>query len=262
MNAKKGGTKKHGIVYSFFQGFGTLIIYELLEEVLEELIAYSITTVITKAISFLLIVLLTQTTKVGLKMITKALFVMIKPIIKKYTYRDGNDKMEKIKNFFKAIWNNKWTISGAVLCGSADGFTGYSLYQELVALNVMPEWANILVTVVVCLIVAIIGGLAIFGGGAESEKSVILAKIKKFLGVDKVLELLYPAKEEKESELEAEKAKEEAEAEAKRQEAEADKKAKEEAEKAQAVLYAEGFKKAVDCGYTGSLVDYIKSQKR
>lgn len=78
---------------------------ELVEEMLEELIAWGIsnfiTWAVTKALSAIIVVSLTQATK-----------IVIKKIIKRITYKEGNDKVNKLKTFFKWIWANKCTLGG------------------------------------------------------------------------------------------------------------------------------------------------------
>ena len=86
----------------FFEGtaftFLALFVWELLEEALEEVIAMGITTLITKAISTIFVVSVTQAVK-----------VVIKRFIKAMTYKQGDDKMKVIKNIFTFLWGNKLT---------------------------------------------------------------------------------------------------------------------------------------------------------
>lgn len=92
-------------IKSFWKGFGLLLCYEIIEELLENLIALGITTIIAKAISFLLVVILTQAIKVS----AKSIVILLKPFIKTLTYRKGDDKMKFFKNIFlnlKANWKN------------------------------------------------------------------------------------------------------------------------------------------------------------
>ena len=50
--------KKSSVFTKFFKGFGLLLTYEIIEELLEEAIAWTITTVLARALSFLLVVVL------------------------------------------------------------------------------------------------------------------------------------------------------------------------------------------------------------
>ena len=85
----------------FVNSFFLYLAIELVEEFLEEMISWGISSLLVKGISTLFIVSLTQ----GVK-------VLIKRIVKQITYKEGNDKVEKLKkvwNWFKA---NKCTILG------------------------------------------------------------------------------------------------------------------------------------------------------
>ena len=84
-STRRHGTKIEAILRGFGKGFSLLLVYELIEELIEELIAWSITTMLAKAISFLLVVVLTQTTKVA----TKTLVVVLKPAVKKIDLQRG-----------------------------------------------------------------------------------------------------------------------------------------------------------------------------
>lgn len=96
--------KKSSVFNNFFKGFGLLLTYELIEELLEEAIAWTITTVLAKAVSFLLVVVLTQCTKVTIKYSVKLLKVLLKPLVTKLVYRPGNDKVNFIRKVFCKIF--------------------------------------------------------------------------------------------------------------------------------------------------------------
>ena len=89
----------------------SVITWEVVEELLEEAIAYFLSSAfalfITKTITTIGIVFAT----IGLK---KLLFRLCKPIIKSITYKEGNDKMTKIKKFFTWIFANKKTLIGTL----------------------------------------------------------------------------------------------------------------------------------------------------
>lgn len=101
-----------------FSGSGwalfTMFVWEMVEEGLENLIAFALSsalaTFITKALSTLAIITATQGIKVSLKR-------FLTPLIKTLTYKEGDDKMSKIKQFFVWIWCNKKSLGG--VCSSA-----------------------------------------------------------------------------------------------------------------------------------------------
>lgn len=156
-----------------FSGSGwtlfTVFIWELMEEGLEELIAFAITNAlavfITKALSTVVIITMTQ----GLK-------ILLKNFVKKLTYKEGNDKMTKVKKFFSFIGKGfKWVFankksltgiaSGAVmtLCG-----TGVIDVNTLPALDVSGFNITPVLFYGVLLLLAIIG---VSGKGFESIKT-------------------------------------------------------------------------------------------
>lgn len=98
MQERQEPRKAKEIILGFIKGFSLLLTYEVIEEFIEEAIAWSISFVLAKAISFIIVVLLTQIVKVSTKTITKALIIVIKPAVKRLTYKQGNDKINKIKN--------------------------------------------------------------------------------------------------------------------------------------------------------------------
>lgn len=87
----------------------TIFAWELVEEALENLIAYGISSVvalfITKALSTLAIITATQGLKVGVKRLARFIFPYIKTLI----YKEGNDKMNLVNKYFTKVWGNKWT---------------------------------------------------------------------------------------------------------------------------------------------------------
>lgn len=101
---EKSLNKKKFAWFGFFKGFALLLTYELIEEAIEEFIAWSITTVMAKAISFLMVVVLTQVTKATAKIIAKGFVIVVKPFIKNLTYKAGNDKVNKIIYILRRIF--------------------------------------------------------------------------------------------------------------------------------------------------------------
>ena len=121
-------------VLEFFKGtFLYCLAIELVEEGLEELIAWEISNLISKALSALVVVGITQTVK-----------LLIKKIVKRITYKEGNDKVEKLKKFFSWIWSNKCTLggiaTGAITVISGLGVIDVSTFPELLigTFNVTP----------------------------------------------------------------------------------------------------------------------------
>ena len=146
--------------------FLALLVSELFEELLEEAIATGITWIIGKLVSVLFIIALTQGTK-----------IIIKRVVKSITYREGNDKMAKIKNFFtkakkvlteNVIWSNKLTISGIfayafMLLEGTDVVNVIAALPELTVygFNVMPY-----------VVYAILGILSMVGVGKQGFEGV------------------------------------------------------------------------------------------
>lgn len=147
-------------------GLATLwaFIWELLEELLEEVIAYGLTSFIVKTLSTAIVVLAT----IGIK---RLMFRALKPLVKKLTYKKGDDKMSKIKKFFSWIWSNKKSLTGvassAVIALSGTGVIDVSTLPELPinGFNVTP-----ILYYGVLLVLALIG---VFGKGFESIKTYV-----------------------------------------------------------------------------------------
>ena len=100
----------------------SMFVWELVEEMLENLIAYALSSAVaifvTKALSTLAIISATQGIKVCVK---KFVF----PYFKRLIYKEGNDKVKKVKEFLSWLKANKGTLGG-IACGamrarSADG---------------------------------------------------------------------------------------------------------------------------------------------
>lgn len=146
--------------------FFALLVSELFEELLEEAIATGISWIIGKLVSVLFIVALTQGTK-----------IIIKRVVKSITYREGNDKMAKIKNFFtkakkvlteNVIWSNKLTISGIFA-------SAFMLLEGVDVVNVIATLPELLVygfNIMPYLVYGILGLLAMFGVGKQGFESV------------------------------------------------------------------------------------------
>ena len=106
---------------------------ELAEELLEELIALGISSFFVKISSAFIIVGLTQGVKLA-----------IKKIVKMITYKEGNDKVEKLKTIGKWLWANKKTLGGtlsvALIGASGAGLIDVSGLPELLiaGFNITP----------------------------------------------------------------------------------------------------------------------------
>lgn len=160
---------KQTIWNKLFRGGGLVFImfvWELVEEVIENLIAYGITSITVlfaaKVVSTFGIVALTQLIKsVGKRILFK--------ITKKLTYKEGNDKVNKIKQFFVWLFCNKKSLLGvassAVMTLSGAGVIDVNALPPLMvgAVNITP-----ILYYVVLAIFAIIG---ICGNGFEKIKT-------------------------------------------------------------------------------------------
>ena len=101
-NQKKG----HKLKWLLESGGATVLVFswELIEEALENVIALGISSVIA-VLSTVLLVFATQGIKLGVKKIIRFLF----PLIKQLIYKEGNDKMKMLQNYWTKVWGNKIT---------------------------------------------------------------------------------------------------------------------------------------------------------
>lgn len=122
-----------------FQGSGLTFVVvfamEMLEEGLENLIALGISTLF----STVLLVVLTQASKIGLKKLIKWMM----PFVKKLIYKEGDDKVKALKNYWDKVWGNKITGTSVGL-----GFAGVSYFQTLVPFAHHCWWIALIVFVV------------------------------------------------------------------------------------------------------------------
>jgi hypothetical protein len=151
----------------------TIFAWELVEEALENLIAYGISSVvalfITKALSTLAIITATQGLKVGIKR-----FVF--PYIKTLIYKEGNDKMNLVNNYFTKAWGNKLTGLFSAIPASLCTY-----WQTIVPFATGCWWIALLVGV-------IFFNLAIFFGG-ETIKQIIARFAEEHLTKEQKKEL-------------------------------------------------------------------------
>lgn len=109
----------------FVNSFFTYFAIELVEEVLEELIVMEISSLILKFLSTFLFVSISTGAKMGFK-----------AFIKRITYKEGNDKVAKIKQIFSWLFANKCTLlgiaGGALTVVSGVGIIDVESLPELV----------------------------------------------------------------------------------------------------------------------------------
>lgn len=221
----------------------TMFVWELVEEGLETLIAFCVSEVVAlfvvKALSTLAIIGATQ----GIKVCIKRFLV---PFIKTLTYKEGFDKMSKIKKFFTWLWCNKKTLVGtlstAVVGLSATNVIPATQLPELLVygFNITPF------VYYTCL--AVLSLLGVFGVGIEkieaffARKGLIKSqKEAKAIEKEAKKELANAEKLANQTQAEQEKAKAKAEAEekAKAEKAKADAEHRAKVEQAKARLLAE-----------------------
>lgn len=199
---------KQSLLGRLFSGSGwavfTMFVWELIEEGIENLLAFAISSAcaffIVKAISTLGIVLATQGVKVLIK---SCLF----PYIKTLTYKEGNDKVMALRNYWTKVTGNK--ITGSI---SGLGFAGISYFQTFVPFATHNWWVALLVFVVFFNIGVFFGGETLnqiqerlAQATITKEQNSILKEAKK-----KLAQL-----EKQETQTETQKAKAEADAKAK-----------------------------------------------
>lgn len=98
----------HSIKFTFLY----CIAIELVEEMLEELIAWGVSNLVTFAIKKIFSAMLVF---IG----TQSIKFVIKKIVKKLTYKEGNDKVNKLKKVFQWVFANKKSLVGVVSAGVA-----------------------------------------------------------------------------------------------------------------------------------------------
>ena len=109
-----------------YDSFLFVIIYEILEEILEDLIALAITDVFFGILSRVFCITVAQVIKFFVKRTVKAL-----------TRREGDDKMKLLKKMIYGLYFNKCTIIMSLL----GAFSAYCAYIILP----LPEWSRILI---------------------------------------------------------------------------------------------------------------------
>lgn len=242
--------KKQTLFNKLFSGSGwalfTMFVWEMVEEALENLIAYALSSAVavfvTKALSTLAIITATQGIKVSIKR-------FLVPLFKEITYKEGHDKMSKVKQFFTWIWCNKKTLLGtastAVLTLSGTGVIDANGIAPLYigGFNITP------IVYYGCL--AVISLFGIFGKGiediktffervglikAQKEEKAIIKEAEKEIKAEQKLANQTQAQQEKKT------AKEEAISKAKQEKDKADAEHKAKVQEAKAKLLAESKK--------------------
>lgn len=244
--------KKLQTIFSkLFSGSGwalfTMFVWEMVEELLENLIAFALSSAVaifvTKALSTLVIITATQGIKVSVK---RFLF----PFFKKLIYREGNDKVSKIKQFFQWIYANKktliGTIAGAVTTLSGTGVINIS---GLPALNIGSFNLTPVIYYGALLALTLLG---VFGKGVESiaeffERIGLIKAEKEQNAIIKQAQKEIKAEEKianrTQTETDKEQARKDAEEKAKAEKAKADAEYRTKVEQAKAKLKAEAEKK-------------------
>ena len=115
--------------------FTVVFAMEMIEEGLENLIALGISTLF----STVLLVCITQLTKLGLKRLIKLLM----PFVKRLIYKEGNDKVKLLKDYWTKVWGNKITGTSVGI-----GFAGISFFQTLIPFAHHCWWIALIVFVV------------------------------------------------------------------------------------------------------------------
>jgi len=266
-------------LWNFTKGFTLLLTYEVIEELLEESIAWAITTIAARAISFLVVVVLTQTTKVTIKGLAKGLTVLLKPLVKKITYRAGNDKIDKIRRIYKTMKNavakfiafvvrNKNSILATVTSFLASIGAAGAVDGGLVIGGItLPKYAYYLIALGVAIIMFIPTFIGVKGAGYENKEQYDerIAKEQAAKDEKKALkeaeakakaeqeEILALAKAEEQKKLEAEQAKKEEQA---KLQAEQEERRKQD----ELNRLKQEYELAKTNGFEGSLIDFIKSK--
>lgn len=165
----------------FVNSFFAYLAIEIVEEMLEEVITFGLSALLIKGVSTLLVVSLTQGAKVSIKV-----------LVKRFTYKEGNDKVEKVKKFFVWIWSNKKTLlgigSGVLMVVSGSGAIDVNSFPALLVggFNITP--------IIYYVVLGILSLIGVTGKGFET-----IQEFAERLGVIKA------KKEEKQIEKEAKK---------------------------------------------------------
>lgn len=191
MNAKTQ-TKKiwQSIANSGAWTLFVMFVWELVEEGLEALLAYTITSVtalfIVKALSTLFVIGSTQLLKTSLK-------TFLFPLIKKAIYKKGNDKIEFIikrgERYMKWLNANKWSIIIGLIVGGVIGFGAY------ISLSYFGLQLNFLNEILIACSAGIVGFGLTFWLGHDTVLTFAARVNAKKLGNEKFAEVIKKAEE-------------------------------------------------------------------
>lgn len=162
--------------------------WEVVEELLEDCIAYLITSMVArfvvKAISTAGVFGITQGAKTLIK---KLLF----PIIKKFTYKEGNDKMEKLKKFGNWLTANRFT-----LLGIGDGILIALSGIGVINVNCLPALVVGSINLTPILYYVVLGGLAIWASFFPESYAKFKARIDAYKAEKEQANIVKVAKKE------------------------------------------------------------------
>lgn len=277
--------------WGYVKSIVLVLTYGIIEELLEEAIAWSITALAAKALSFVVTVALTGIVKVSAKNSFKGLVFLIKPVVKKITYRQGNDKTTKLVSFFRSIFRmdnkenkkvdaknffinlfaylkrnvktNTATITNLI---SSLGVGALTSGGFIVGKVQIPHWSIYVIGVIVSVVMFVLTQLGVKGKGLETQEQYDARK--KSESVAKSLrqeekERARAEKEEKEAikkQIEADEQAEEAAKQALLEAEKAEEAKKQEAERNVKIAQIKAdYQAAVDRGeFQGTLVEYLE----
>ena len=218
-------TKKKHFGWAVF----SVITWEVAEELIEEVIAFWLSSAV--------VLFVTKTiTTIG---------IVVAPIIKSITYKEGNDKMNKLKKFGTWLFANKKTLLGT-LSASVMTLSGAGVIDITALPDVAVKGFNI-TPIIYYGVLAVLTLLGMFGKGfekieefltrmgvikAEKEQKAIVKQAEKELKAEQKLANQTQAEQDKQ------KAKEEADKKAKAEKEKADAEYRAKVEKAKAELKA------------------------
>ena len=276
--------------WGYVKSIVLVLTYGIIEELLEEAIAWSITALAAKALSFVVTVALTGIVKVRAKNSIKGLMVLIKPVVKKITYRQGNDKTTKLVSFFRSIFRmdnkenkkvdaknffvnlfaylkrnvktNTATITNLISSLGAGALTSGGFIVGNVQI---PQWSIYVIGVIVSVVMFVLTQLGVKGKGLETQEQYDARKeseaVAKSLKQEEK-ERVRAEKEEKEAikkQIEADEQAEEAAKQALLEAEKAEEAKKQEAERNLKIAQIKAdYQAAVERGeFSGTLVEYL-----
>ncbi len=276
--------------WGYVKSIVLVLTYGIIEELLEEAIAWSITALAAKALSFVVTVALTGIVKVSAKNSIKGLMVLIKPVVKKITYRQGNDKTTKLVSFFRSIFRmdnkenkkvdaknffvnlfaylkrnvktNTATITNLISSLGAGALTSGGFIVGNVQI---PQWSIYVIGVIVSVVMFVLTQLGVKGKGLETQEQYDARKeseaVAKSLRQEEK-ERVRAEKEEKEAikkQIEADEQAEEAAKQALLEAEKAEEAKKQEAERNVKIAQIKAdYQAAVERGeFSGTLVEYL-----